>query len=311
MSFKKLLRTDNLARCFVLITIGMVFSISAVAQDSEPPEDSSDKIARELSNPNTALGTMAFPLDFIFYDGDLPNAGQQFGTLLNFQPSLPIPISEGFNLFVRPLIPIYLTQPVMGVNGFENKGVELGNISADVAVGKTWPSKTITILGIFGGFPTATDDALKSNFTTLGPEFMVAQMYSWGVLGLMVSHAWSLNSHDAEAMSGTVLPDDMWTSNSDVTKETASITAGQYFYVFNLKNAWQITGQPTYSYNHKAEKGNRLTLPIGTGVNKVVKVGNLPVKLSAQYWYYVASPDSFGPKHQIRIQFAPVIPLPW
>jgi hypothetical protein len=90
-----------------------------------------------------------------------------------------------------------------------------------------------------------------------------------------------------------------------------SITAGQYFYVVNLKNAWQITGQPTWAYNHEAEEGSKLTFPIGTGVNKVVSFGKLPVKISLQYWYYVAQPEAFGPQHQIRLQIAPVIPLPW
>ena len=79
----------------------------------------------------------------------------------------------------------------------------------------------------------------------------------------------------------------------------------------NLQEGWQITGQPTWSYNHKAEKGNKLTLPIGTGVNKVTRFGKLPVKLTLQYWYYVASPDVFGPQHQVRLQIAPVVPLPW
>ena len=73
----------------------------------------------------------------------------------------------------------------------------------------------------------------------------------------------------------------------------ASITAGQYFYVVNLKNAWQITGQPTWAYNHNADKGSRFTFPIGTGVNKVTKFGKLPVKLTMQYWYYVASSRCF------------------
>ena len=65
------------------------------------------------------------------------------------------------------------------------------------------------------------------------------------------------------------------------------------------------------SYNHKAAKGNKLTLPIGGGVNKVKKFGKLPVKISLQYWYYVASPENFGPQHQIRFTITPVVPLPW
>ncbi|MCY1719960.1 hypothetical protein OU798_06370 [Prolixibacteraceae bacterium Z1-6] len=302
----KKLYTISLLLCMQLC----IFSLSTNAQEDESAPKSEAEIAKELSNPNTTLGTMAFPIDYIHYNGDLPGASSQNGFLLNFQPSLPIPLSEGVNLFVRPLIPIYLSQPVFGDNGFENKGVNLGNISADVAVGKTWPSKTITIVGVFGGFPTATNKQLRSKFTTVGPEFMVAQMFNWGVLGVMFNHAWSVNSYTPEddvVLAAT--PDQYWISTAN--KQTASVTAGQYFYVVNLKNAWQITGQPTFAYNHKAEKGSRFTFPVGTGVNKVTRFGKLPVKLSVQYWYYLARPDAFGPQHQVRVQIAPVIPLPW
>lgn len=295
-----------------LVSIILILLVSNTIwsqEDSEEPK-SNDDIAKELSNPNTTLGTMAFPIDVVFYNGDLPDANKQTGSLLNFQPSLPIPLSPGVNLFVRPLVPIYLSQPTFEANGFEQKGVNLGNISADVAVGKTFPSKLIGIVGVFGSFRTASDKALRSNYNLLGPELMVAQIFDWGVLGIMFNHAWSLNSIDADVTSSTVLPDDFYTSTAG-RKETASITAGQYFYVYNLSKGWQITGQPTFSYNHKAAKGNKFTFPVGTGVNKITRFGKMPIKLSMQYWYYVASPDSFGPQHQIRLQIAPVVPLPW
>ncbi len=300
----KHLYTLSIALCMPLFFIGS----SAYSQEEQEPQ-SNDAIAKELSNPNTTLGTMAFPIDYIHYNGELPGAPSQNGYLLNFQPSLPIPLSQGVNLFVRPLIPVYLSQPAYGADGFEQKGFNLGNISADIAVGKTWPSKTITIVGAFGGFPTATDKSLRSDFVTLGPEFMVAQLFNWGVLGLMINHAWSTTSKEADATSFTTLPDDVFIFTGN--RQRANVTAGQYFYIFNLKNAWQITGQPTFAYNHEASEGNRFTFPIGTGVNKVTRIGKLPIKLSAQYWYYLASPDSFGPQHQIRIQIAPVVPLPW
>ncbi|WP_053972155.1 hypothetical protein [Mangrovimonas sp. ST2L15] len=298
-----------------LLPIILILLVSNTIWAQEDTDDankpkSNDDIAKELSNPNTTLGTMAFPIDVVFYNGDLPDANKQTGSLLNFQPSLPIPLSPGVNLFVRPLVPIYLSQPTFEANGFEQKGVNLGNISADVAVGKTFPSKLIGIVGVFGSFRTASDKALRSNYNLLGPELMVAQIFDWGVLGIMFNHAWSLNSIDADVTSSTVLPDDFYTSTAG-RKETASITAGQYFYVYNLSKGWQITGQPTFSYNHKAAKGNKFTFPVGTGVNKITRFGKMPIKLSMQYWYYVASPDSFGPQHQIRLQIAPVVPLPW
>ena len=313
LNFKtKTMKNTTIIRCLMLFFV-LTFSTNFLhAQDDSKDEPASaGDIAKELANPNNTLGQMALQWDFVNYQGSLPNAKSQNGYVMNFQPSLPVPLSNGFNLFVRPNIPIYLSQPVYGANGFENVGFNLGNISADIAVGKTLPSKTILIAGVFGSFRTATDYALKSNYTMLGPELMVAQIFKWGVVGAMVSHSWSVNKYkDADVDSFTILADDLWAATTG-PQTSASITAGQYFYVVNLKNAWQITGQPTWSYNHNAEDGNKLTFPIATGVNKVAKFGKLPVKISLQYWYYVASPDTFGPQHQIRLQFSPVVPLPW
>ena len=293
---------------FLILVLG-VSLLQAQDDDQKDPVDAG-AIAKELANPNNTLGQMALQWDYVNYQGNLPNSGSQNGYVMNFQPSLPVPLGKGVNLFVRPNIPIYLSQPVFGANGFENKGVNLGNISADIAIGKTFPSKTIGIVGVFGSFRTASDKALRSNYTMLGPEIMVAQILKWGVVGAMFSHSWSVNKvGDADVDSFTILGDDMWAASTGI--QSASITAGQYFYVVNLKNAWQITGQPTWSYNHNAPKGERLALPIATGLNKVAKFGKLPVKISLQYWYYVASPNTFGPQHQIRLQISPVIPLPW
>lgn len=203
------------------------------------------------------------------FNGDLPDASKQLSTTINFQPSLPISLSPGVNLFVRPMILVIHSTPTIGATGFDQKGFNLGNISADVAVGKTFPSKTIGIVGVFGGFPTATDKAIRSEQVTIGPEVMVAQIFSWGVLGAMFNHAWGIGKDDNDTSDG-----DFSITENDPRR--ASVTAGQYFYVVNLKNAWQITGQPTWAYNHKAEEGNRFTFPFGTGLNKVTKFGKLP-----------------------------------
>lgn len=60
-----------------------------------------------------------------------------------------------------------------------------------------------------------------------------------------------------------------------------------------------------------AAKGDRLTLPIDTGVIKVAKFGKLTVKISMIFCCYAAFPDTFGPQHQTRIQIVPVVQLPW
>ncbi|MFC3878729.1 hypothetical protein ACFOSV_00995 [Algoriphagus namhaensis] len=299
----------------VLACLFTLASLSTYAQEeteksSAKPEPSAADIAKELANPNTVRGTLNFNFDYMHYQGTLPGAGSQNSFSMSFQPSLPIPINKTTNLFVRPNIPVYFSQPAYGQNGFENAGVNLGNISADIAVGKTFPSKTVGILGAFGSFRTATDDILKSPYTLLGPEIMVAQIFKWGVLGAMVNHSWNVNKIEPSTDdSFSITGDNIWIASEG--GESASITAGQYFYTVTLPNAWQIMASPTWSYNHKASEGNKLTFPIGTGATKVTRIGKLPFKINFQYWYYVASPEAFGPQHQIRLTLSPVVPLPW
>jgi len=284
-----------------------LFSINSLVYgqdaDKEAPKDDAGSLAKELANPNATRGQLFNNFDYINYNGDVPDASQN-AFVYSFQPSLPVPLAEGTNLFIRPLIPVYLSQPTIGDDGFSNQ-TSLGNISADVAIGKTWPSKWMTLVGVFASFPTATNKDLRSKQTTLGPEFVIGKVTSWGFLGIMVNHAWGLGSVDSE------LEANIWTISSTGRSPRASVTAGQYFYTINVGDGWQIQGQPTFAYNHNAEEGNQFTFPLGTGVTHVTKWGKLPVKLNMQYWYYVASPDTFGPQHQVRLVITPIVKLPW
>lgn len=299
----------NVIALIALQFIMSLFVMNAQDTDNGAPQDDAASLAKELANPNATLGQMLFPIDYVNYGGDIPDANQN-GFVLSFQPSLPISISEGINLYVRPLIPVFLSQPVLGTNGFENKGA-FGNISADIAIGKTWPSKWITLVGVFGGFPTASDKALRSNQVTLGPEVMVAKLTSFGAIGVMVSQAIGVGSpNNSSSSSLNIFTHDLFAAANNNTKN-ASVTAGQYFYTVNLQKGWQVAASPTYSYNYNGTKGNKFTLPLGTGIQKVLKFGKMPVRMGLQYWYYVASPDTFGPRHQVRFTIAPVVPLPW
>ena len=291
----------------ILILISALPAFSQSEKEGSEKEGNAASLAKELANPNATRGQLFNNFDYVRYDGNLPDSGQN-GFVYSFQPSLPVPLAEGVNLFIRPLIPIYLSQPTVGPNGFESK-TSFGNISADVAVGKNWPSKWMTLVGVFAGFPTAGNKELRSNFTTMGPEIVVGKATSWGFVGVMVNHAWSLNSKDPDPQSFTTLSDSFWTTTAG--REKASVTAGQYFYTVNLKNGLQIQGTPTWAYNHEGTDGNKFTFPIGGGLTKVTHFGKLPIKFNLQYWYYIAAPDNFGPKHQIRLSLVPIINLPW
>ena len=266
-------------------------------RDTAPDSDgglgspSAQDIAAELSNPNTSLGTMSLQFDYIAFDGDLPGASSQHALRATFQPSLPYALSDTTNLFVRPAIPLIISQDVPNVNGgFDSQGIDLGDISFDASLARSFPNGMVLLGGLAGTLPTATNDALGLDQWLLGPEFAVAKIQKWGVVGVLVSHQWDIAGED---------------------DFSTSVTAGQYFYSINLRDGWQISGSPTFSYNHKADSDNDLTLPLAVGVQKTTIIGGRPWRFGLQYWYYIESPHAFGPRHQVRISISPVIKLPW
>lgn len=199
-----MLKASTVGRTMCRIsTIGFVgYFLSA--SSSILADDDAESLAAELANPNTTLGQMNFPIDYVSYKGDLPGADNQESWRLSFQAVLPYPLAQGVNLFVRPLIPILYEQAIPIVSGgdtsppdaggvgtadanFFDSDLELGDISFDIAIGKTLPSKTILLGGIVGTLDTATDENVGLGQTLLGPEVAVAQLFDWGVL---VSHQW-------------------------------------------------------------------------------------------------------------------------
>jgi hypothetical protein len=277
----------------ITICVFSTLSVTALAQEDQAEEKqatSADEIARELANPNTVLGSLNFNLDYQTYKGDLPGASDQSSTRLTFQPVLPYPIGNGVNFYLRPAVPIVISQDVPVIGGFDSKGVELGDISFDAAVGKSLPGGYVVVGGVVGTLPTATDDALGLDQWLLGPEAALAKIYEWGVLGLLVSHQWDVAGEDSFS---------------------TSITGGQYFYTFNLGNGWQISSSPTFSYNHKAPSGQGWTFPVGFGVSKTTIMNGRPWKFGLQYWQYVEQADAFGPDWQVRFTVTPVVSLPW
>ncbi len=281
---------NHIAKIALLLSLLICGQLVNAQEPDDKGQSKKVELAKMLANPNSTLGFFGIPIDYVTYQGDLPGANSQSAFKINFQPSLPYPIGEGVNLFVRPLLPIIIKQPTITENGFENSGVELGDLAFDVAIGKTWSSNWVTIGGLFGSAPTATSDALGVGQWTLGPNVFLGKVTKWGFVGSLVNHSWGLSGGDGNKLS---------------------VTGGQYMYAINIKDAWQIQAQPTFSYNHNAEDGNKLTLPIGIGVSNMYLLGKLPVKLNFQYWYYAASPDSFGPQSTFRFQIIPIIPLPW
>lgn len=279
---------------FLVISLSMVTMVYAGTlpdSDSRLGLQSEEEVAAELSNPNSSLGTMSFQFDYIKFDGNLPNASSKNALRITFQPSLPYPISDSSNLFIRPAIPLIIRQDIPNVNGgFDSKEFDLGDISFDASLAKSFSNGIILLGGLAGTLPTASNDSVGLKQWLLGPQLGIAKIQKWGVFGVLFNHQWDIAGED---------------------DFSTSITAGQYFYSINLHDGWQIFGAPTFSYNHKADSDNAWTFPLAIGIQKTTFFGASPWKFSLQYWHYLESPELYGPDWQVRFGISKVVSLPW
>jgi hypothetical protein len=270
----------------LMATVGAASPVCVAAE----PGASAAEMAEKLANPTAAVASMTSNFDFTEYEGNLPGADDQRGWSYVFQPSLPFPQASGKNILFRPAIPVLVKQPVFDGGEWKDE-FELGDIGFDLAYGGTNPKTGLLLLGgLVGSIPTATSDAVGSDQWIFGPEAMVGIAKKWGVLGLLVSHK-----------------QDVFGDNKKATK----ITGGQYFYAFPFGDgSWQVASGPAWSYNHELS-GEKWTLPLGIGLNKVAMIGDRVWKFSVQYWNYIKTPDAFGPEHTIRFTITPVMSVPW
>lgn len=270
-------------KLYFLIIFLLMLNTALIAQDEQ---QSADDLAAKLNNPSAAIGTLNTFIDFMSYQGSLPDADAQTSWTLTFQPSLPKPLGEsGINLLFRPAIPIILNQPLPTVNGFENSGFQFGNIGFDMALGTTTKKGILLMGGLAGTLPTASNESMRAQWA-FGPEAAVGFISKKIILGILVSQKWDVESGPRKT----------------------SVFGGQYFYFIPIGKGRTIGASPSYSYDWETKD---FTLPLGIGYSSVTKIGSMPFKYGLSAAYSVASPDTFGSVWQIRLQLSPVVNLPW
>ena len=254
-------------------------------------QKTADEIAKELANPANPMSTLVNQLDFKTYKGDLPGAGDQTSWTYLFQPSVPFNLGDGRTFALRPAIPYMIDQPVYDATtgNWKNKS-GFGDISFDSFYGQTRPSGWVTMYGVFGVLPTASDSSLGIDQWRLGPELVLAKVNKWGVVGALVSHVWDVAGED---------------------DFDTSLTSIQYIYSINLGSGYQLASGPSITYDWEALSGQELTVPLGIGLAKTSIFGKMPIKMQFQTFYNVEAPDAFAQDWGFRLSISPVVANPF
>lgn len=260
----------------VTLLLGVFLFNSSFGQDSLSQNQlSKAELVKKAQNPIANMISIPFLNSTNFGLG--PNSDRT-SNLLNIQPV--IPFFEG-RLITRTILAIP-TNPQFTPEGGSKSGFGDILFSAFYAP----KSKNITWgVGPAISFPTGGD--FGSGKWASGPSLVALAMPGKWVVGGVINNVWSFAGDENRA---------------DVNYMTF-----QPFINYNFPK-WYLTYAPIITNNWEAESGNQLTLPIGIGAGKLVKLGGkLPVNLNANYFYNVVRPD-FGPDWQIRILAAILLP---
>jgi hypothetical protein len=277
--------------CLAAFLIGTAVAQTASSAEpgpAAPEQKSMGDVAKQLNNPVADLWALNFQFNRYYLQGEATDRTREQDSM-NFQPVLPVHLTDDWNLINRPVFPFIFSSP-----DFEpGKGWDEKSGFGDMALVSLFSPAKLTSGVIWGVgptflFPTASNDALGQGKYQAGPA----------AVGLYMGKEWVFGS----------LVQQWWSFGGDGDRESTSQANIQYFIQYLFGDNWQIGMAPNILIDWEADQDNRFTVPVGLGIGKLVKLGRLPVKFTAEVDYMVVRPDDFGQNWGIRFQVIPVLP---
>jgi len=304
----------------IMLMVVPALSYAAVTVDDDQDDETTrpvmtiDEIAKELSNPVTAMRSIVNEIEFRTFQGDLRDSSDQTNLVYRFSPSFPFKLKNGKNILVRATIPMDVYEPEWRVNEddpifevdrdytefllrqspqitddtghFRSAHGHLSDITYDVAYGGVSDNGFISMYGIAGEFSSSQNISGSRDQTLLGPEVAFGKSTGWGVVGAWMKHLVDVAGDSSFKTSETTI---------------------DLFFAYGLGNGWQIISNPTILYDWEADSGNELLFPLGGGVAKTTRFGQTPVRMEFEVQNFLVSPDRFGPEWLLSFRITPVI----
>lgn len=252
----------------VIRYLSLIMSVLALFANSAGAQESSEELAKKLSNPVASLISLPLQFNADFKIG--PNDGERY--YLNVQPVIPISLGPDWNVISRTILPINYQNDIYPFNEHQ---FGLGDVTQSFFLS---PKASSSFGGLIWGvgpaflIPTATDDLLGSEKFGLGPTFVVLKQTGPWTIGMLANQIWSVaGANSREALSSAFL---------------------QPFLAYTTKEATTFTLNTESTYNWKAEEW---TVPLNFTVTQLLKIGDQPLSLGGGVRYYADAPQG-GPE---------------
>lgn len=262
-------------------------SAPGASEDQETKHKNLTEINKQLTNPVSELWSITFQQDN-YYLGN----PDRWNSNLNFQPVMPVALTNNWNLITRPVVPLFVSQPHADPNDPAN--IERTTGFGDIGLVELFsPSQRLAgqwLLGLGPTFifPTASSEYIGQGKWQAGPGAIAGYLSEKWILGAFVQN-WISFAGNADRHS----------TNQMNLQPIASYFFGE---------GWSIGYSGNILANWKADSGNIWTVPIGLSLSKVVKLGKLPVRVALAGQYMPVHPDEYGQHWNIQVLLAPVLP---
>ena len=280
----------------LLSSVFLLAALSAEAAEPQPPakpeaSDADAELVKQSQNPIADL--ISVPLQNNWYF----ESGKKSSTVYvgNIQPVIPIHLTADWNLITRTILPI-INQPSLfsGTSG----ATGLGDINPQFYFSTT-SGELIWGVGPTFTLPTATDRQLGAGKFSMGPAVVALTMQGHWVVGAVGNNQWSVAGWGKTKVNSFLI---------------------EPFVNYNLPDHWYLVTAPIITANWAAAKaGDVWNVPLGGGVGKLFRLGNLvtslkdepigklPINTQLQAFGNVARPE-FGEKWQLRFQIQLLFP---
>jgi hypothetical protein len=250
-------------------------------------EMSNSEIAQASQNPITMIYSLPIQNNTYFGLGD----SNEVKNIANFQPVVPMDITEDWDIVWRLIMPIVSTPGIPSsinqngeVTAFKNGTTALGDTTLSAFLAPKKSGKFIWGAGAILYMPTATDDVLKTKQWGAGPSFVGLRIDGKWTYGALIMNVWSFGV------------------NKGIGGKKIDFLQMQPFVNYNLGDGWFLTTVPFITAKWDESSKNRWTLPLGGGFGKGFKMGDIPVSATMQAYYSVITPDNVGEDWQLRLQ---------
>ena len=229
-------------------------------------EPSADELAKQLSNPVADLTSVPFQFN---WDDNVGPAEDGTKTTLNFQPVIPVSISEDWNMISRTIVPVITQNDIFPGSGSQ---FGLGDTTPSLFFSPKAPTASGWIWGVGPIFliPTGTSDLLGTGKWGAGPTALALKQTSTGwTYGALVNQIWSFAGND--------------------NRTNVNSTYLQPFLSKALGQGRTITVNAESTYNREA---GEWTVPLNLMYSKVTRWGKQLVSVQGGVRYYVEDPQS-------------------